>query len=282
MTRAAIVLTCASLLLLPALSSAEDAPALFPARPARDMWHVCWTDQCAAAGGASARPVQLRVAFALPPLAGAPSDPAQRARPVVIEYSAGYRLRRKIHMYASIATLPLFGAELALGQSLYNNTPSDQSSRRGLHAALGAGIMGLFAVNTVTGAWNLFGEGRKDPHGRTLRIVHGLLMMAADAGFVATSLSGPNSRAEETPKRAPCRRRKVGLFTRETRSRARRSSPIWAETVALRRYSRPARAGSGSSGRTGCPSVAGRSRSGRNAQETSPSPTSRAITASRS
>lgn len=59
---------------------------------------------------------------------------------------------------------------------------------------VGTGIIGLFGVNTVTGAWNLFGEGRKDPNHRTLRLVHGLLMMAADAGFVATTLSGPNSR----------------------------------------------------------------------------------------
>jgi hypothetical protein len=44
----------------------------------------------------------------------------------------------------------------------------------------------------VTGAWNLFGEGRQDKEGRTLRLVHGLLMMAADAGFVATTLSAPS------------------------------------------------------------------------------------------
>jgi hypothetical protein len=28
-----------------------------------------------------------------------------------------------------------------------------------------------------------------------LRLVHGLLMMAADVGFVATTMSGPNSRS---------------------------------------------------------------------------------------
>ena len=100
-------------------------------------------------------------------------------------------MRRKIHKYASFATLPLFGVELALGQSLYNDSTRD--SRQGLHAAVGVGIVGLFGVNTVTGAWNLFGEGWNDEHGRTLRLVHGLLMMAADAGFVATVATGPNS-----------------------------------------------------------------------------------------
>ena len=53
--------------------------------------------------------------------------------------------------------------------------------------------MGLFGVNTITGAWNLFGEGWKEKDGRTLRLVHGLLMMAADVGFVATAQSGPGN-----------------------------------------------------------------------------------------
>ena len=137
---------------------------------------------------------RLTPVAALPWLSAAANSDTQR--PTVIEYSDAYRMRRNIHKYASFATLPLFGTELWLGQSLYSNTPSDQSSRRGAHAAIGAGIMALFGVNTVTGAWNLFGEGRKDPHGRRLRLVHGLLMMAADAGFVATSLSGPNGRRQ--------------------------------------------------------------------------------------
>jgi hypothetical protein len=41
----------------------------------------------------------------------------------------------------------------------------------------------------------MFGEDRQDPSGGTLRLVHGLLMMAADVGFVATTRSGPNSRS---------------------------------------------------------------------------------------
>ena len=195
MMRRVLALTGASLFLLSAVPSAGATPELWPAGPTRNIWRVCWMEPCASPPDGSVQPGQLRVRFSLPGPAAPVTDAAQRARPRVVEYSDAYRLRRKIHEYASFATLPLFGAELALGQSLYNNTPSDQSSRRGVHAALGAGIMGLFAVNTVTGAWNLFGEGRKDPHGRTLRLVHGLLMMAADAGFVATSLSGPNSRS---------------------------------------------------------------------------------------
>ena len=63
-----------------------------------------------------------------------------------------------------------------------NTAPADNSSKPESTRRFGAGIIGLFGVNTVTGAWNLFGEGRKDPHGRTLRLVHGLLMMAATSG----------------------------------------------------------------------------------------------------
>jgi hypothetical protein len=111
-----------------------------------------------------------------------------------IEHSAAYETRAKIHRYASLATLPLFGTELMLGQSLYNGNGG--GSKRGAHAAVGATIAGLFAVNTVTGAWNMFGEGRSDPNNKKLRLLHGLLMMAADAGFMATAASAPDGEGE--------------------------------------------------------------------------------------
>jgi hypothetical protein len=112
--------------------------------------------------------------------------PAPRAK--AIEYSDAYRVRLKIHKYASFATLPLFVAQYAVGQKLYNGNGSD--STRSLHSALAASTAVLFGVNTVTGVWNL-GEGRKDPKGRTKRMIHGLLMAAADAGFVATGMLAP-------------------------------------------------------------------------------------------
>jgi hypothetical protein len=174
---------------------ADPALSLWPSAP-RDAWHVCWTDNCASPAKAAANDPRLQIPFNLPPLdPDAEADTTQTRRPVAIEYSHAYQVRLKIHKYASFATLPLFGAELWLGQSLYTNTPADRGdARKGLHAFVGSSIIGLFGVNTVTGAWNLFGEGRKDPHHRTLKLVHGLLMMAADGGFVATTMSGPNSR----------------------------------------------------------------------------------------
>jgi len=122
---------------------------------------------------------------------GSQAPPARR--PMAVEYSEGYRTRLKIHKYASWATLPLFVAQFAVGQKLYNGNGSD--STRSLHGVLAGGTAVLFGVNTVTGVWNL-SEGRKDPNHRTKRMVHGILMGLADAGFVATGIMTPHHEHE--------------------------------------------------------------------------------------
>lgn len=121
-------------------------------------------------------------------------DSAQPVHAAAIEHSDAYLTRKKIHKIASFATLPLFATELALGNSLYN-TPS-HGAVRAAHIFVGTGLVGLFGVNTTTGLWNMFGEDRRDPSGRMLRLVHGLLMLASDAGFAATSMTGPNSNSQ--------------------------------------------------------------------------------------
>ena len=127
--------------------------------------------------------------------AGMPdSQAAPPRRPMAFEYSDGYRTRLKIHKYASFATLPLFVAQFAVGQKLYDGNASD--STRSLHGVLAGTTAVLFGVNTVTGVWNL-SEGRKDPNHRKKRMVHGILMAVADAGFVATGLMTPESEHEE-------------------------------------------------------------------------------------
>jgi hypothetical protein len=118
-------------------------------------------------------------------------DNAQPLHPVAIQHSDAYLTRAKIHKYASFATLPLFATELVLGSSLYNGSGS--GGTKTAHIVVGTAMIGLFGVNTVTGAWNLFGEGMQEKEGRTLRLIHGLMMMAADVGFVATATSGPHS-----------------------------------------------------------------------------------------
>ncbi|HZJ33725.1 MAG TPA: hypothetical protein VFD21_19270 [Vicinamibacterales bacterium] len=115
-------------------------------------------------------------------------QPASPRPTVAAEYSDAYVKRRKIHLYASFATAPLFVAQYIVGQKLYDDGGSD--GQRGAHSALGVGIGALFGVNTVTGVWNLW-EARHDPNGRRRRLIHGLSMLGADAGFVATGLLAP-------------------------------------------------------------------------------------------
>jgi hypothetical protein len=117
----------------------------------------------------------------------ADAQAAQRPRPVAFEYSEGYQKRRKIHVYASFAMLPLFVTQFALGNSLWDNSTEGKKTA---HAIVGSGIGVLFGLNTVTGVWNLW-EGRKNPEGRARRLTHGLLMLGADAGFFATALLRP-------------------------------------------------------------------------------------------
>jgi len=124
--------------------------------------------------------------------AAAQAEAAQppRRRPVAFVYSDGYATRAKIHRYASFATLPLFGAQGVLGQRLDEGTTSEPV--RAAHAAIATTMVGLFGVNTVTGVWNLW-EGRKDPANRTRRVLHSILMLGSDAGFVATGLLAPTN-----------------------------------------------------------------------------------------
>ena len=127
----------------------------------------------------------VAVAAADAALVDAQTSPPPRA----FEYSDAYRLRAKIHRISSFATLPLFGTEAILGQSLYSD-PS--SSKKTAHLAVAGGIGALFAVNTVTGVWNLV-EARNDPNKRGRRLLHGIMMLGADAGFLATADLGPES-----------------------------------------------------------------------------------------
>ncbi len=181
-----LILSVTTVLLVASSAAADPIGAtfdLFSTQPIRDPWHTSWPS---CSGEATRVVPALSLAS---PGASFQQDSAQPVHAAAIEHSDAYQTRAKIHKYASFATLPLFAAEVALGQSL----DGSNDSKKGAHAVVGAGIVGLFAVNTVTGAWNLFGEGRQEKEGRTLRLVHGLLMMAADVGFLATTASAPST-----------------------------------------------------------------------------------------
>jgi hypothetical protein len=116
------------------------------------------------------------------------ADP-QGTRPVAIEYSDAHETRAKIHKYVSWAAMPLMATEFVLGEKLYNDPNSINSSSRGVHGAVGAGLIGVFGVQGVTGVWNLV-EANPAP-GHTKRLVHGLMMLAAEGGFVAAAVTAP-------------------------------------------------------------------------------------------
>jgi hypothetical protein len=150
----------------------------------------------------------------------APQQPA--LHPVAIDYGHAYEVRAKIHRYASYTTLPLFAADIIVGQSLLNQAHRGEkpsSGENGVHIALGTAIGGLFAVNSVTGVWNLV-ESRKDPNQRGLRLAHGLLMLGADAGILATVLTAPSTHDrngvfvfERNPAHRPLALTSIGVAT---------------------------------------------------------------------
>ena len=129
--------------------------------------------------------------------AGGPGAIGRRRRPGcgANGASAGDRVQRrdetraKIHRIASWATLPLAGTEAILGENVFND-PQGQSSYRGAHIAVGTAITGLFVAQTATGLWNLV-DSWKDPNHKTLRRLHSIMMLGADAGFVAVYGTAP-------------------------------------------------------------------------------------------
>lgn len=154
----------------------------------------------AAPNSPAATPVAyLRAPDFLSPAATAatlfPAGGLPQRHPMALQYPPGYYTRLKIHKVASFATLPLFAAEVALGNSLYNN-PQERGGKKAAHGIIGASIVGLFGVNTLTGVWNLW-DSRHDPSSHGLILAHSVLMLIADAGFVATSMSGPKTRGPE-------------------------------------------------------------------------------------
>lgn len=160
--------------------------------------------------------VMLAAALGCPPLAPCPLlDPASRpptdpiatsvARPdtvhrraKAVEVSDFYALRLRVHRYASYATIPLFVAQTVAGNELLQADKSGAPKpgwASGVHSVGAAGLGVLFTLNTVTGAWNLW-DSRHDSVGRTKRIIHSVLLLAADGGFALAGSSGGGDAAE--------------------------------------------------------------------------------------
>jgi len=187
------ILACLTFAINAGPADASTNGESFPA----PSWTISETDQTAPAGTRAER--MWRVNFdapaSLPATTGAAEPTDDQARTQAVQYSDGYNTRRKIHMIASYATIPLFVGQYIAGDKLYDGNASE--TVKSVHGVLAGGIAALFAVNTVTGVWNLV-EARHDPNGRTRRLVHGLLMLGADAGFVATGLMAPDDHESGT------------------------------------------------------------------------------------
>lgn len=108
--------------------------------------------------------------------------------PPLFEYSDQYAAQATLHRIASYATLPLFITEFVAGQALLSNRENPPDWAKRVHGPAAGALAGLFLLNTVTGVLNAV-EALPDPNGRTWRTAHGLLMLIADAGFVATGIT---------------------------------------------------------------------------------------------
>jgi hypothetical protein len=115
------------------------------------------------------------------------SDSATAQRRRAVTHSDWYYRRLTVHKLASYTTIPLFVTEYILGDKLYKGEGT--STTKGLHGVAASGIGVLFGVNTLTGVWNLW-EDRGEP-GSARRVTHAVLMLASDAGFVATAALAP-------------------------------------------------------------------------------------------
>ncbi len=124
---------------------------------------------------------------------------AEPAAPDIVEYSDAYFTRLTIHRIASYATLPLFAGMYITGTKIANQGRNAPGWARQSHGPMATAVALLFGVNTITGGMNLW-EGRKDPEGRTQRTIHGVLMLAADAGFLVTGQLA-NSQHQQLHKR---------------------------------------------------------------------------------
>lgn len=129
--------------------------------------------------GRGPRVEAARIGFEL--AASDSTKPRRRA----VRLSEAYHQRLRIHKLASYAMLPMFAFEYAAGNQLIQKSSAAPAWAVNLHGPVATGIAALFTVNSVTGGLNWW-ETRNQESGRTWRTVHSALMMAAEAGFVAT------------------------------------------------------------------------------------------------
>jgi len=108
-------------------------------------------------------------------------DSAQ-GRPKVVELSDWYYRRLTIHRWVAWGTLPVFAAQWAAGQRLYDDSREAPTWAKTTHRVGATVLAAGFTANTVTGVWNLW-DSRSVKRGRALRTIHGISMLVADGMF---------------------------------------------------------------------------------------------------
>lgn len=152
--------------LLVSLGSIAPAPDTLPAPAAND----------------SVPAIVVSAISAAPSKAVRSSPDTAQGRPKVIELSDWYYRRLTIHRWVAYGTLPVFAAQWAAGQRLYDDSREAPTWAKTTHRVGATLLAGGFTVNTVTGVWNLW-ESRSVAQGRALRTVHGISMLVADGLF---------------------------------------------------------------------------------------------------
>jgi hypothetical protein len=109
-------------------------------------------------------------------------------RPHAVVLSDWYYRRLTIHRWGSYLEFPMFAAQGILGDRLLKGP--DTPGLRDEHIAVASALGALFAVNTVTGVWNLAEAWPPPGTHRALLLAHSALMLSADAGFAATAVLG--------------------------------------------------------------------------------------------
>src|SRR6478672_78676 len=102
-----------------------------------------------------------------------PAADSVQGRPKVIELSDWYYRRLTIHRWVAYGTLPVFGAQWAAGQRLYDDSREAPTWAKTTHRVGATLLAGGFTVNTVTGLWNLW-DSRSVANHKTLRTTHAL------------------------------------------------------------------------------------------------------------
>ncbi len=119
-----------------------------------------------------------------------------KKKPALVAYSDWYGRRLTLHKALSWTMLPLFAVSYYTGDRLLRDGRRDSPEIvRRLHPVAAGGAAVIFGVNTITGLWNNW-DSRKDPEGRTRRIIHSLLFLAADAGFAYAGSLGEEAGEE--------------------------------------------------------------------------------------